>query len=105
MTENEITERIIGCAVKVHQQVGPGLLASAYTACLEHELLKSGLKIEREKPVTLCYEDLKIECTYRLDLMVDRRIIVELKSVNKLEDIHVSQLITHLNSPIATLVF
>lgn len=96
MTENEVTERIIGCAIKVHQQLGPGLLESAYTACLQHEIQKSGLRVEREKPVALCYDDLRIDCAYRLDLLVDETVIVEVKSVEKLEDIHVSQLITYL---------
>lgn len=96
MTENEITERIIGCAIQVHRKLGPGLLESAYTVCLQHELVKAGLKVEREKPVALCYDDLKIDCAYRLDLLVDDTIIVELKTVEKLDDIHVSQLISYL---------
>jgi GxxExxY protein len=96
MTENEITECIIGCAIKVHRQLGPGLLESAYAVCLEHELLKTGLKVEREKGVALHYDDLKIECAYRLDLLVSNRIVVELKTVEKLDEIHVAQLITYL---------
>jgi GxxExxY protein len=96
MTENEITERVIGCAIKVHQQLGPGLLESAYTVCLEYELIKSGLKVEREKPVRLCYDDLTIDCAYRLDLLVDDSVVIEVKSVEKFEEVHLSQLITYL---------
>lgn len=96
MTDREITECIIGCAIKVHQQLGPGLLESAYTACLQHELLKAGLTVEREKPIPLYYDDLKIDCAYRLDLLVDDTVVVEVKAVEKFEDVHLSQLITYL---------
>lgn len=96
MTESEITERIIGCAIEVHRNLGPGLLESAYKVCLEYEMRKQGLKVEREKPIPLCYDDLTIECAYRLDLLVDDSVVVEIKSVEKLEDVHLSQVITYL---------
>jgi GxxExxY protein len=95
MTENEITEQIIGCSINVHRKLGPGLLESTYTVCLEHELRKLGFKVEREKPVPIT-DDLTIACAYRLDLMVENEIIVEIKSVEKLDDIHLSQVITYL---------
>jgi GxxExxY protein len=94
--DDEITERVIGCAIKVHQQLGPGLLESAYTICLEHKLIKSGLKVEREKPVSLNYDDLIIDCAYRVDLLVEDANIIEIKSVEKFEDVHLAQLITYL---------
>ena len=96
MTESEITERIIGCAIEVHRNLGPGLPESAYKLCLEYELKKQGLKVEREKPIPLCYDNLTIDCAYRLDLLVADSVAVEIKSVEKLEDVHLSQVITYL---------
>src|SRR5688500_15164427 len=96
MKESEITERIIGCAIKVHRSLGPGLLESAYTVCLEYELRKQGLKVEREKPISLFYEDLTIDCAYRVDLLVNDSVVVEVKSVEKLEEVHLAQVITYL---------
>jgi GxxExxY protein len=96
MIENEITERIIGCAINVHRTLGPGLLESAYTVCLDYEMKKQGLKVEREKPIPLCYEDLTIDCAYRLDLLVNDSVVIEVKSVEKLEEVHLAQVITYL---------
>nr|WP_319509854.1 GxxExxY protein [uncultured Draconibacterium sp.] len=96
MIENQITEEIIGCAIKVHQNLGPGLLESAYQECLFYELKKAGLKVEKEKPLPLIYEDVKLECGYRLDLLVEDTIIVEIKSVEALSDIHLAQVLTYL---------
>jgi GxxExxY protein len=89
--ENEITERIIGCGIKVHIELGPGLLESAYEACLYFELLQSGLCVERQKPIPLVYKEMKMECGYRADLIVERRIIVEVKSVEALNEVHIMQ--------------
>jgi GxxExxY protein len=94
--ENEITERIIGCGIKVHIALGPGLLESAYETCLYYELLKSGLFVERQKPIPLIYEGVKMECGYRADLIVERSIIAEVKSVETLNEIHLMQTVTHL---------
>ncbi|MBN1769142.1 MAG: GxxExxY protein [Prolixibacteraceae bacterium] len=94
--ENKITETIIGCAIKVHKELGPGLLESAYQECLFYELQKAGLKVEKEKPLPLIYEEVKLNCGYRVDLMVEDRIIVELKSVEELTDIHLAQVLTYL---------
>jgi GxxExxY protein len=96
MTDNEITEQIIGCAIKVHRALGPGLLESAYQTCLHYELVKSGLSIEKEKPLPLVYEEVKLDCGYRMDLVIEKRIIVEVKSVDTLTDIHLAQVLTYL---------
>ena len=96
MIENKITEKIIGCAIKVHQNLGPGLLESAYQECLFYELKKEGLKVEKEKPLPLIYEEVKLDCGYRLDLFVEDQIIVEIKSVEALNDIHLAQVLTYL---------
>ncbi|WP_319228766.1 GxxExxY protein [Draconibacterium orientale] len=107
MIENQITEKVIGCAIKVHQNLGPGLLESAYQECLFYELKKEGLKVEKEKPLPLIYEDVKLECGYRLDLLVEDTIIVEIKSVEALNDIHLAQVLTYLklnNSRIGLLI-
>lgn len=96
MFENEITERIIGCGIKVHIALGPGLLESAYESCLYFELLHAGLIVERQKPIPLIYNEMRMECGYRADLVVERRIIVEVKSVEALNEIHIMQTLTHL---------
>jgi len=96
MTENEITEIIIGCAIKVHKAIGPGLLESAYEECLYYELKKTILEIEKQKPLPLVYEEVKLDCGYRLDFMVNRKVVVEIKSVDSLNDIHLAQILTYL---------
>lgn len=96
ISENDLTEIIIGCAIKVHKTLGPGLLESAYQECLFYELKKEGLKVEKEKALPLVYETVKLDCGYRIDLLVDDRIIVELKSVDELNDVHLAQILTYL---------
>jgi GxxExxY protein len=96
MEENSITQKIIGCAIKVHKSLGPGLLESAYQACLYYEMVKSGLQVEKEKPLPLVYEEVKLDCGYRLDFIVEGKIIVEIKSVECLNDIHLAQVLTYL---------
>ncbi|MFV0377487.1 MAG: GxxExxY protein [Mangrovibacterium sp.] len=93
---NEITEKIIGAAIKVHRALGPGLLESAYQACLYYELVKLGLKVEKEKPLPLIYEEVKLDCGYRIDLLIEGKIIIELKAVESLTDIHMAQMISYL---------
>ena len=73
MEDNEITEKIIGCAIKVHKVLGPGLLESAYQSCLYYELVKSGLSVEKEKPLPLVYEEVKLDCGHRMDLVIEKR--------------------------------
>jgi len=96
MTENEITEIIIGCAINVHKALGPGLLESAYEECMDYELRKTALKVERQKPLPLIYEDVKLNCGYRLDFMVNKKVIIEIKSIEGLNDIHLAQILTYL---------
>lgn len=96
MQNNEITEHIIGCAIRVHRNLGPGLLESVYVNCLILEFNRKGLRYEREKPVPILYEGEKLDCGFRLDLLVEDRIIVEAKAIEELDDIHVSQLLTYL---------
>lgn len=96
MKENQITDKIIHCAIKVHSRLGPGLLESAYKECLFYELIKSGLKVEKEKAIPLVYDDVKLDCGYRIDLFVEDSIVVELKAVEVLHDIHLAQTLTYL---------
>jgi len=96
MEINEITHEIIDSAYKVHSTLGPGLLESAYKACLAYELRKKGLKVEVEKPVPIIYEEIKLDCGYRMDLFVEDQVTVELKTVDTLLDIHFAQVLTHL---------
>lgn len=96
MTENEITEKIIGCAIKVHKALGPGLLESAYEECLNYELRKTDMTVQKQKPIPLIYEEVKLECGYRADLIANHKVIVEVKSVEALNDIHLAQILTYL---------
>lgn len=96
MFENQITELIIGYAIKVHKALGPGLLESAYESCLHYEVFSNGLFVERQKPIPLIYNDVKMDCGYRADLVVENKVIVEIKSVDALNEIHLMQVITHL---------
>jgi len=100
MTEKErldnITGTIINCAIGVHRALGPGLLESAYEACLAFELVEQGLKIERQKPLPVVYRDVKLECGYRLDIFVEESVIAEIKVVDHLAPIHKAQLLSYL---------
>ena len=96
MTQDQITEQIIGAAMKVHSALGPGLLESACQACLFYELKKQGLVVESEVILPVVYEGKEIDAGYRLDLLVEEQVIVELKSVEKILPIHEAQLITYL---------
>jgi len=96
MTENEISEKIIGCSIQVHKELGPGLLESSYQECLYYELFQSGLYVEKQKPLPLVYKDVKLDCGYRIDLLVENKVIIEVKSVDGLNDIHLAQVLTYL---------
>jgi len=96
MTDNEITHQIIGAAIEVHKHLGPGLLESAYEECLFHELQLRNLRVERQKAVPVVYKQTKLECGYRLDLLVEGRVVVELKSVEGLGPIHEAIILTYL---------
>lgn len=96
MQENLITKKIIGAAIAVHKELGPGLLETAYQECLFYELLQLDILVEKEKALPLVYKDVKLDCGYRIDLLVEKRIIVEIKSVDSLNDIHLAQVLTYL---------
>lgn len=96
MNENDISKIIIGCAIDVHKQLGPGLLESAYQECLYYELVKAGLKVEKEKPMPIVYKDVKLDHGYRIDLLVEDKVVIELKTVEVLNDVHTAQVLTYL---------
>ncbi len=96
MKENKISKIVFDCALKVHKALGPGLLESAYEECLFYELKKQGLNVMKQKPIPLIYEDVKLEIGYRVDLFVENRVILEIKSVDTLNDIHLAQILTYL---------
>jgi len=93
---NKISFDIIGCAYKVHSGLGPGLLESTYQVCLEYELKKMGYNVEAEKALPVIYDEIKLDAGYRIDLMVNKSVIVELKSVEGINDVHIAQLLTYL---------
>ncbi len=96
MTENEISKIVLDCAFKVHLALGPGLLESAYEECLYYEIIQSGLFVEKQKPLPLIYKEIKLEVGYRVDLLIENKFIVEIKSVEFLNEIHLAQLLTYL---------
>lgn len=96
MTDNDITHQIIGAAIEVHKRLGPGLLESAYEECLTHELHLRRLQVARQVPVPIVYRETKLECGYRIDLLVQSRVVVELKSVEALAPIHEAIILTYL---------
>ncbi len=96
MQINDLTNQSIGAAIAVHRELGPGLLESAYEACLAFELAKRGLRVEQQKPLPVHYQGVDLDCGYRIDLLVEKRVIVELKAVERLEPIHNAQLLSYL---------
>lgn len=96
LLESDLTERIIGSAIEVHKALGPGLLESAYESCLCHELQFRGISFQRQVPQDVVYKGFTVDCGYRLDLIVEERVILELKAVERLVPIHEAQLITYL---------
>ncbi|MCG8384121.1 MAG: GxxExxY protein [Cytophagales bacterium] len=96
MEENLITQKIIGAAIKVNKDLGPGVLESAHKECLYYQLIKDELYVEKEKPLPLVYDEVKLECGYRVDLPVENKIIVEIKAVESLNDIHLAQILNYL---------
>ncbi|MCK9448795.1 MAG: GxxExxY protein [Bacteroidales bacterium] len=96
MTENIISSRIIQAAIEVHKALGPGLLESAYQETLYYKLKKAGLKVEKEKALPLVFEEVKMDIGYRVDLMVEDKVIVEIKSIEALNDIFLAQILTYL---------
>jgi len=96
MTENEIATKVIECTIKVHKALGPGLLEEAYKKCLYYKLVKEGLYVEKEKVLPLIFEDIEIDRAYRIDLLVENKLVLELKSVEALNDVHLAQILTYL---------
>jgi GxxExxY protein len=96
MIENELSHKIIGLAMEVHTALGPGLLESAYKECLYYKIAKSGLFVEKEKGMPLVFEEVKLDCGYRIDLLIENKLVVELKSVEALNDVHLAQVLTYM---------
>ena len=96
MNENDISNKIIGLAITVHQALGQGLLESAYKECLYYRLKKEGFLVEKEKPMPLIYEEVKLDCGYRIDILVESKVVIEIKSVEALNDVHMAQTLTYM---------
>jgi GxxExxY protein len=96
MRSSDLTPEIISAAIKIHRRLGPGLLESAYEACIAHELQRAGMRVERQKPVPLFYDTVKLECGFRADLVVEGRVVVELKCKEALHPVDEAQLLSHL---------
>jgi len=96
MSEDELSNIVIGCALRVHRKLGPGLLESAYQVCLCHELTKAGLRIEMEKPMPIVYEEIRLDHGYRIDILVEGKLVIEIKTVEAFTDVHFQQLMTYL---------
>ncbi len=96
MTVNQLSEKVIGLCIEIHRNLGPGLLESAYEECLCYELSRAGIPFERQKPVSVKYKEVNLDCGFRIDVLVDQQLIVEFKSVEKVLPIHEAQIITYL---------
>jgi GxxExxY protein len=96
MEINQITEKIIGCAIEVHRNLGPGLLESAYEECLVYELRNAGLIAERQVAVPVVYKEIKLECGYRIDILVENTVVIELKTVDGFAPVHEAQILTYM---------
>ena len=96
MEINQITEKIIGCAIEVHKNLGPALLESAYEECLIFELKNAGLKAERQVPVPVVYKDIKLGCGYRIDILVEEIVVIQLKTVDAFNPVHEAQILTYM---------
>ena len=96
MEFDQLSNRVIGCALEVHRTLGPGLLEATYEQCLAHELSQSDIPFKLQWPLPVKYKDIKLDCGYRVDLFVDDKLVVELKSVDKITDIHGAQLLTYM---------
>lgn len=96
MTENELSQLIIGKAIEVHKTLGPGLLESTYKECLFYELTSLGLQVEKEKALPIVYKDIRLDHGYRIDLLVENKVVLELKTVEAFTDVHFAQVLTYL---------
>ena len=107
MEINELTYKVIGLAIEVHKELGPGLLESAYQECLFYELKNAGLKVEKEKALPVIYKDIKLDHGYRIDLLIENKLVIEIKTVENFTDVHFAQILTYLklgNYPIGLLM-
>jgi len=96
MNENDLAKIVIGYAIEIHKTLGPGLLESAYHECLVYKLQQAKLNVEKEKKMPLVFEDVKLECGYRIDILVENKLVIEIKSVDSLNDIHLAQTLTYM---------
>jgi GxxExxY protein len=96
MDFEDLTGKIIKCAMDVHAALGPGLLENVYKECLYYKLGKTGIFVEKEKPLPLIFEEVALDCGYKLDLLVENKIVIELKSVKKIESVHLAQILTYM---------
>ena len=96
MHENEISKIFFDLGLKIHKNLGPGLLESAYEECLFYEISKAGLFVEKQKPMPLTYEEVKLDIGYRIDLLVEKSVVIEVKSCEALNDVHLAQVLTYL---------
>lgn len=93
---NELSGKVIGACIEIHRELGPGLLENAYEECLTYELSKAGLRFERQMPLPICYKEVRLDCGYRLDFVIEDVLVIELKTVGELQPIHDAQLLTYL---------
>jgi GxxExxY protein len=96
MIYQELTHKVIGVCMEIHTALGPGLLESAYQECLYYKLEQNGLYVQKQKPMPVIYEEVKLDCGYRIDLLIENKIILEIKSVEVLHDVHLAQILTYL---------
>lgn len=96
MEINDLSYKVIGLAIEVHRELGPGLLESAYKECLFYELQKAGLQVEKEKPLPIIYKEVKLDHGYRIDLLVEQKLVLEIKTVERFTDVHFAQVLTYL---------
>jgi GxxExxY protein len=94
--KNELSKMIIGCATEVHKQLGPGLLESAYQECMYYELRQIGLSVQKEKPIPIVYKEVKLDHGYRIDLLVEEKVVVEIKTVDTFNEVLTAQVLTYL---------
>ncbi len=96
MIENELSNKIIGCAIEVHKHLGPSLLESAYQECLYYDLMQAGLRVQKEKPMPIVYKEVKLDHGYRIDLLVEEKVVIEIKTVDAFIDVHTAEVLTYL---------
>ena len=96
MEFDDLSNRVIGCAIEVHRELGPGLLESTYEQCLAHELRRNGMPFQLQYPQPVKYKDIRLDCGYRIDILVENKLILELKSVEEIKGIHEAQLLTYM---------